>query len=64
MNREKRTAQLKINVPPSLREEVKQLVEENGVISMSDYLFGIVEDHVDQTLRIKRRTIMRRTGTS
>lgn len=44
--REKRDAQLKAHVPQSLREQYELFVAQQGnVISLSDYLFGVLEEH-------------------
>lgn len=61
MTREKRTAQLRTNVPPSLREQYELFVAEQGnVISMSDYLYGVLEEHA--ALRIAKQKLGRRVG--
>lgn len=57
MNREKRTAQLRINVPPSTREKVERLVAGSNVLSMSDYLYEVIEQHLDEVVRIQRKKI-------
>lgn len=45
--REKRTAQVRANIPPTLKEQLELFVAEEGnVISMSDYLFEVLEQHV------------------
>jgi hypothetical protein len=47
MSRPKRTAQVKAHITPELREQLELFVAEEGmVISMSDYLFGVIEEHV------------------
>ena len=47
MSRPKRTAQVKAHITPELREQLDLFVAEEGVvISMSDYLFGVIEEHV------------------
>jgi hypothetical protein len=58
-SREKRTAQARANIPVSLYEEFKELVaEESNVISVSDYLFGMIEERVH--LRAIRRSKQKR----
>jgi hypothetical protein len=45
--RQKRTAQVKAHITQELREQLELFVQEEGeVISMSDYLFGVIEEHV------------------
>lgn len=57
MTREKRTAQLRINVPESTRQKVERLVAESGnVLSMSDYLYEVVEQHIE-VIEIQRKKI-------
>jgi uncharacterized protein YkvS len=47
MPRQKRTAQVKAHITPELREQLELFVAEEGnVISMSDYLFGVIEQHI------------------
>jgi hypothetical protein len=58
--REKRTAQLKTHVPQSLREQYELFVAESNVISMSDYLFEVLEEHA--AMRIAKQKIGRRVG--
>lgn len=58
--RQKRTAQVKAHITPELREQLELFVAQEGnVVSMSDYLFGVIEEHV--ALRaIRRKTPMSR----
>jgi hypothetical protein len=46
--RQKRTAQVKAHITPELREQLELFVQEEGahIVSMSDYLFGVIEEHV------------------
>ena len=45
--RQKRTAQVKAHITPDLREQLELFVQEEGsVLSMSDYLFEVIEQHV------------------
>lgn len=55
----KRTAQLKVNVPPELRDEFKDLVREEcgNVVSVSAYLFGMIEDKVRHRQIQRQRTV-------
>ena len=62
MAREKRTAQIKAHIPPSLREQLELFVRESNVISMSDYLFEVVEEHV--AMRIAKQKIGRRVSNA
>ena len=62
MTREKRTAQIKAHIPPSLREQLELFVRESNVISMSDYLFEVVEEHV--AMRIAKQKIGRRVSNA
>ena len=66
MRREKRTAQVKAHITPSLREQLEIFVSEQGkVISMSDYLFEVIEEHVAyKSIRVSKQKITRRYGTS
>ena len=60
----KRTAQVRANIPPELHQEFKALVaEESNVISMSDYLFGMIEERVAmRAIRINKQKVGRRIG--
>jgi uncharacterized protein YkvS len=63
--REKRTAQVKAHITPTLREQLELFVAEEGnVISMSDYLFEVIEQHValKSVMRISKQKISRRSG--
>jgi uncharacterized protein YkvS len=64
MTREKRTAQVKAHITPSLREQLELFVAQEGnVISMSDYLFEVIEEHVAlKSIRISKQRIGRRIG--
>lgn len=47
MIREKRTAQVRSNITPSMKAELEQAVAEEGkVISISDWLFEAVEERL------------------
>ncbi len=60
--REKRSAQIKAHVTPALREQLELFVQESTVVSMSDYLFNLVEEHV--ATRIAKQKLGRRVATS
>jgi uncharacterized protein YkvS len=64
VNKEKRTAQVKAHITPSLREQLELFVAEQGnVVSMSDYLFEVIEEHVAvKSIRISKQKIGRRVG--
>lgn len=58
MTREKRTAQLRINVPESMKERIEEARAESGskVITLSGWLMDAIEQHLD-TIEIKRKRI-------
>lgn len=63
--REKRTAQVRANIPPTLKEQLELFVAEEGnVISMSDYLFEVIEQHIAlrSAMRQSKQRIGRRAG--
>lgn len=63
MQREKRTAQVKAHIPQSLREQLELFVREQGsVISMSDYLHEVIEEHI--AMRIAKQKIGRRMSNA
>lgn len=66
MIRQKRTAQVKAHITPELREQLELFVAEEGnVVSMSDYLFGVIEEHVAlKSIRISKQILRRRVGNS
>jgi len=48
-----------------MREQLELFVQEEGnVISMSDYLFGVIEEHMRlrEVMRISKPKIARRVG--
>jgi hypothetical protein len=64
-HREKRSAQVRANIPATLKEQLELFVAEEGkVISMSDYLFGVLEEHVEMktAMRIAKQKLGRRVG--
>jgi hypothetical protein len=61
--RSKRTAQVKAHISPELREQLELFVAEEGsVVSMSDYLHRVIEEHV--AIRIVKQQIGRKTVNS
>ena len=62
--REKRTAQVRANIPESLHDDFKELVaEESNVISVSDYLFSMIEERVHlRAIRISKQKLGKRIG--
>lgn len=64
MTREKRTAQVKAHITPAMREQLEVFVEQEGnVVSMSDYLFAVIEEHVElRSIRLLKTKFSRRTG--
>lgn len=61
MRREKRGKRLVAWVPNTLREQYELFVAERGnVISMSDYLFEVLEEHA--AMKIVKQKIGRRVG--
>jgi hypothetical protein len=65
MTRPKRTAQVKAHITEDMREQLELFVAEQGnVVSMSDYVFGVLEDHIAfKAIRIHRQKLGKRTGT-
>jgi hypothetical protein len=66
MRREKRTERVQAHITPSLREQLELFVEEQGnVVSMSDYLFEVIEEHVQlRSIRVSKQKLNRRTSNS
>jgi hypothetical protein len=64
MRREKRTAQVKAHITPELRQQLELFVAEEGnVVSMSDYLFEVIEEHVAlRSIRVSKQRLGRRVG--
>jgi hypothetical protein len=61
MKREKRLAQVRAWIPVSMRQQLEMFVqEESNVISMSDYLHEVIEEHI--TMKIVKQRIGRRVG--
>ena len=63
MSREKRCVPIRAYITPSLMEQIELFRAENNVLSMSDYLFGALEEHVAfKSIRISKQKLGRRTG--
>jgi len=64
MTREKRSAQVKAHITPYMREQLELFVAREGnVVSMSDYLFSVIEEHVElKSIRINKIKVSRRIG--
>jgi hypothetical protein len=65
--REKRIALAKSHIFPSMKEQLELFREQESmgkIISMSDYLFGVIEEHIAfrQAMRITRQKLGRRVG--
>jgi len=62
--REKRSERIQAHVTPTLREQLELFVAEKGnVVSMSDYLFELLEEHVAlKSVRITTQKLTRRVG--
>ena len=59
--REKRVSQVRAWIPPSMRQQLELFVAEEGnVVSMSDYLHRVIEEHI--AMRIVKQKIGRRVG--
>ena len=62
MSREKRTEIVRSRITPSMREQLElDLRERSNVLSISDYLFELVEDRL-AAIRIEQQKIGRRMG--
>jgi hypothetical protein len=62
MSREKRTEIVRSRITPSMREQLElDLRERSNVLSISDYLFELVEDRL-AAIRIEKQKIGRRMG--
>jgi hypothetical protein len=62
--RQKRTAQVKAHITPEMREQLELFVAEEGdVVSMSDYLFSVIEEHMAlRSIRVSKQRLGRRVG--
>jgi hypothetical protein len=62
MSREKRSEIIRSRITPSMREQLElDLRERSNVLSISDYLFELVEDRLT-TIRVTQQKIGRRIG--
>lgn len=63
MNREKRSARLKVSTFPSIRQQLELFrAEEGSIVSMSDYLHQVIEDHIAVRSAMQSRKPARRMG--
>ena len=64
MTREKRNKGVRSWITPSLHEQLELFVAAEGnVVSMSDYLFEVIEEHVAlKSIRISKQKLGRRMG--
>jgi hypothetical protein len=64
MSREKRTEIVRSRITPSMREQLElDLRERSNVLSISDYLFELVEERIAQrSIRVARQQIGKRIG--
>lgn len=65
MRRPRRSEILRTRVTPEMRQQLElDLRERSNVLSMSDYLFELVEDRLEQrAIRVSKLSLGRRTGT-
>jgi hypothetical protein len=62
VSREKRSEIVRARITPSMREQLElDLRQRSNVLSISDYLFELVEDRLT-TIRIEQQKIGRRIG--
>lgn len=60
--REKRSATVKAHIHPSMREQLELFRAERGtVVSLSDYLYEVIEDHITY-VQVSKQKIGRRAG--
>jgi hypothetical protein len=63
--REKRLRRVVSYIPHSLYEQLELFKgEESAVLSMSDYLHDVIEQHLSRSMRISKQTIVRRERVS
>lgn len=64
MSREKRTEIVRSRITPSMREQLElDLRERSNVLSISDYLFELVEERLaHRAIRVSRQQIGKRIG--
>lgn len=61
--REKRTAQVKAHIAPSMRQQLELFrAEEGSIVSMSDYLYQVIEEHL--ATRVAKQTLGRKRAIS
>lgn len=63
---EKRRAQVKAHITPSMRCQLELFrAAEGKVVSMSDYLFEVLDEHIAvKSIRISKQAIGGRAGNS
>lgn len=62
MSREKRSEIVRARITPTMREQLElDLRQRSNVLSISDYLFELVEDRL-AAIRIEHQKIVRRIG--
>lgn len=62
VQRAKRAAQVKAHIPLALKEQLELFVAESNVISMSDYLQEVIEEHI--AMKIVKQKIGARRAVS
>jgi hypothetical protein len=64
MSREKRSEIVRARITPTMREQLElDLRERSNVLSMSDYLFELVEERLaHRAIRVSRQQIGKRIG--
>ena len=64
MGREKRSEIIRSRITPTMREQLElDLRERSNVLSMSDYLFELVEERLaHRAIRVSRQQIGKRMG--
>jgi hypothetical protein len=64
MSREKRSEIIRSRVTPSMREQLElDLRERSNVLSISDYLFELVEERLQlRAIRVTKQQVGRRIG--
>lgn len=65
MSREKRSEIIRSRITPSMREQLElDLRERSNVLSISDYLFELVEERLThRAIRVSKQTLGRRIGS-
>ena len=63
MRRERRSEIIRARITPAMRQQLElDLRQRSNVLSMSDYLFELVEDRL-QAIQIQQQKLGRRMGT-